>query len=141
MVVLSAHTAFYKVHTIGDQSLKIQSSKTSAPVVNELSQKTIQNYIENLSTDDKKDFQLARDVMKTPAGSRIPIDITRIQQMQQCVKEFLGFIANFTSHDPQVSSLGMGGLNCIMTVSAYPIKFPTTYIITNALLTAYLGEY
>lgn len=83
----------------------------------------IQNYIDKLLNGDKEAFQSATDIIEMLAGkSRTSIDIPRTQQMLQGVKEFLGFIARCTPHNPRISSFGMGGLNCIMTVSTYPIN-------------------
>ena len=116
----------------GVQSPTPQSPTISAPVKNQAFQTAIQEYLDNLSDDDKVAFQSATDVMQMLGGlqqgkSRISSShTTRVQKVQkvlQCVKQFLGSIAICIQHSPEISSLVVGGLNCILTVSTYLINF------------------
>ena len=108
------------------QSLNPQSSPTSTLVKNDSFQKAIQEYIHNLSDDDKVAFQSATDVMEElgklqQGGLRIPTShstwIQKVQKVLQCMKQFLGSVAICVQHSPQISSLVVGGLHCILTVS------------------------
>ena len=87
----------------------------------------IHKYIDNLSDDDKVAFQSAADVMEMlgelPQGkSRISsAQMQKVQKVLQCVKQFSGSVIICIQHSPQISSLVMGGLNCILTVSAYSL--------------------
>ena len=42
----------------------------------------------------------------------------KVQKVLQCMKQFLGSVATSQYH-PEVPSLVVGGLNCILTVSFY----------------------
>ena len=108
-----------------DQSPNPQSLAICIPVKNEAFQKAIQEYIDNLSDDDKEAFQSATDVMEKIGElqhdkSRTPSsNTTRLQKVQkvlQCVRLFLGSIATCIQQIPEISSLVVGGLNCILTV-------------------------
>ena len=80
----------------------------------------------NLSDDDKVAFHSATDVMEklgelqqeTP-GTLSPRTTQKVQKVLQCMKQFMGSIGIFIQHSPEISSLVVGGLNCILTVSTY----------------------
>lgn len=92
---------------------------------NEAFQQAIQAYIDNLSSDDKIAFQSATDVMqrlgelqqgKSYISSSYASHMQKAQKVLQCVKQFLGSITICIQHHPEISSLVVGGLNCILTV-------------------------
>lgn len=127
--VASSSTLVHPAHATGVQPPGPQSPTISVPVKNEAFQKAIQKYIDNLPDDDKDAFQSATDVMKKLGelqqdNSRISSShTTRVQKVQkvlQCVQQFLGSIAICIQHSPEISSLVVGGLHCILTVSTYP---------------------
>ena len=39
-----------------------------------------------------------------------------MEKVLQCVKSFMGSLVVFIQHSPQISSLVVGGVNCILTV-------------------------
>lgn len=108
-----------------DQSQNPQSPTISMPVRNEAFQKAIQEYINNLSDDDKVAFHSATDVMEKieemqKSKSRItPTQVQKMKKALQCVKQFLGSVIICIQHSPEISTLVVGGLNCILTVSTY----------------------
>ena len=99
----------------------------AVPLKNEAFQKAIQEYLDNLPDDDKEAFRSATDVIekleKLQQGSRISSSHTTCKQKAQkvlrCMKQFLESVAICIQHHPEVSSLVVGGLNCILTVSFY----------------------
>lgn len=80
--------------------------------------------MDGLSDDDKEAFKSSSDIMdkleemqqdKTP---RISSSLTlRVKNVLQCVKHFMGSITIFIQADPAISSLVIGGVNCILMVS------------------------
>ena len=96
----------------------------SFPVMrDETLQQAIQEYVGDLSDDDKAAFQSAPDIMKRIQGlqdnGKLLISsplMTRVENVLQCVKSFMGSLAIFIQHSPQISSLVIGGVNCILTV-------------------------
>ena len=124
---------FYKAFATGDQSLNPRSSEISVPKKNQVFQKAIQNYIDKLSNDDKEAFQSASDVMDKlgalpPAKSHLSISVMqKLQKVQQYVNQFLGSIAICIQQSLEISSLVMGGLNCILRVCT--TSFRNTYYI------------
>lgn len=124
---------FYKAFATGDQSLNPRSSEVSVPMKNEAFQKAIQNYIDKISNDDKEAFQSATDAMNKlgslpPSKSHISISVMqKLKKLQQYVKQFLGSIAICIQQTLQISSLVLGGLNCILRVCT--TSFHNTYYI------------
>ena len=122
----------------GDQHPDPHSPTVCTPVRSEAFQKAIQEYIDNLSDDDRAAFQSATDVMeklqdldqrKTLISSS---HTKKAQQVLQCMKQFLGSVSICIQHSPEISSLVVGGLNCILTV---PIPLiPSNPINTNVSL-------
>lgn len=109
------------------------------PVKNEAFQKAVQEYIDTLSDDDKAAFQSDTDVMKKleelqQSKSRLfishPTLMQRVHKVLQCMKQFMGSIAICIQHQPQISSLVVGGLHCILTVSTFLINF-LIFLLTN----------
>ena len=110
----------------GNQSPQPPSPAVSVPLTNEAFRKAVQGYIVGLSDDDKSAFYSATSVIQKleelPLGkSRISSShttlIQKAQKVLQCVKQFLAPIAICIQHHPEVSSLIVGGLNCVLTVS------------------------
>ena len=108
-----------------------KTSDTPLPAIavslkNEAFQKAIQEYLDNLSDDDKEAFRSATDVIeklgelqqnKSHISNSHTTRIQKVQKVLQCVKQFLESVAICIQHHPEVSSLVVGGLNCILTVS------------------------
>ena len=112
----------------GDQSLNSRLPAFSVPLKNEAFQKAIQEYVDNLSDDDKVAFHSATDVMEklgelqqgtTRISSSHATRMQKVQKVLQCLNQFLGSIRICIQHSPEISSLVVGGLNCILTVSTY----------------------
>ena len=109
----------------------------AVPLKDEVFQKVVQEYLDNLPKDDKKAFRSATDVIEKlgelqQGKSRISSSHTartqKVQKVLECVKQFLGSVAICIRHHPEVSSLVVGGLNCILTVSFYFSIFIITTI-------------
>ena len=109
----------------------LQSPAISVPVRNEAFQKAVLEYIDKLSEDDQEAFQSATDVMEKleqlpQGGFRISTSYTdrmvKVQKVLGCVKKFLGSIAISIQHHPDVSSIVLGGLHYVLTVSTCPIN-------------------
>ena len=91
--------------------------------------KAIQEYIDNLSDDDKVAFLSATDFMQQGISHISSSHIFRVEKAQKGVEQFL---LSFVQHSPEIPSLVVGGLNCILTVSTYSINlliFVATYAI------------
>ena len=110
----------------GNQALNSQSPAIPVPGKNEAFEKAIQEHINNLSTEDKVAFQSATDVMKklgelqqvkSPTSSSHTTRTQKVQKVLQCVKQFLASVAICIQHSPEISSLVVGGLHCVLTVS------------------------
>ena len=100
-----------------------QLPATAVPMKNEAFERAIEQYINMLSDDDKAAFQSAPDIIERlqEAQSRrkplISTDLTaRVAKVLQCVKHFMGSLSIFIQQSPQISSLIVGGINCILTV-------------------------
>ena len=116
-------------HATGDQSpYPPQPLEIAVPLKNEAFQKAIQEYLDNLSDDDKKAFRSATDVIeklgelqqgKSHISSSHTTRTQKAQKVLRCMKQFLESVAICIQHHPEVSSLVVGGLNCILTVSFY----------------------
>ena len=105
-----------------------QSLAIPVPGKNVAFQQAIQECIDNLSDDDKRAFQSATNVIEKLGElqqdkSTIPGSHTsrmqKVQKVLQCVNQFLVSVAICIQHHPEISSLVVGGLNCILTVSTY----------------------
>lgn len=124
--IASPSTLSGSAHATGYQSLNPQPPAIPVLVKNEAFQQAIQEYINQLSDDDRVAFQSATDVMEKlgelqqSKPNTFTFHSTRIQKVQkvlQCLKQFMGSIAICIQHSPQISSLVVGGLNCILSVS------------------------
>ena len=90
-------------------------------------QKAIQSYVKKLSDDEKAAFRSAPDIidhlhdMQSKRKSLISSShISRVEKVLQCVKGFMGSLSICIQHNPEISSLVVGGVNCILTVSCTP---------------------
>lgn len=122
-------------HPAGNSFLNCQPPTISAPAKNEAFEKALQVHIDKLEEDDKAAFQSATDVMEKLAEfqqdkSRISASHTncveRVKKVLQCMSQFLGSVTICIQHSPQISSLVVGGLHCILTVSIYLFKLSPT---------------
>ena len=113
------------VHAAGTHSM---STQLPAPPMlvkkDEALEKAIQKYVAELSDDDKKAFMSAPDVierlqeMECNGKSIISSSLmTRVEKVLQCVRHFMLSLGIFIQHSPEISSLVVGGVNCILTVS------------------------
>lgn len=111
-------------HAAGVQSVNSQLQTPPVLVKNdEALQKAIQKYLNTLSDEDKAAFQSAPDIiehlhkMQCNRKPTIPDSLTtRVEKVLQCVRGFMGSLAIFIQHNPEISSLVVGGVNCILTV-------------------------
>ena len=111
------------MHGAGAQPVNTQLPTPLRPMKNEALQKAIQEYVSQLSSDDKAAFQFAPDIIKRLQEmqrnnkSCIPNSLTtRVERVLQCIKHFMGSLSIFIQHSPEISSLVVGGANCILTV-------------------------
>lgn len=87
-------------------------------------ERVMQEYESKLSNDDKEAFQYPQDIIgrlqEMQLDSRSAISnthITRVEKVLQCLRRFMSSLTTFIQHHPEISSLVVGGFNCIMTVS------------------------
>ena len=100
-----------------------QFANPPAPAKDEALQKAILEYVSKLSNDDKVAFHSAPDVIehlqetqrKNKPGISGPLT-TRVEKVLQCIKHFTGSLAISIQHHPEISSLVLGGVNCILVV-------------------------
>ena len=113
-------------HATGDQPPDTHSPATPTPK-NTAFQQAIQVYLDDLSPDDKLAFQSATDVQeklvalqqhKFQTSSSHATRVQKVQRVLQCMKNFLVSVGICIQHSPEISSLVLGGLHCILTVSA-----------------------
>ena len=108
-------------------------------VKDDASQKAIQEYVSKLSTEDKAAFHSAPDIIerlqemerntKSPISSSLT---TRVEAVLQCIKYFMTSLAIFIQHHPEISSLVVGGVNCILMVGT-----SSTYYLSELKLIYY----
>ena len=97
----------------------------AVPLEYEAFQKAILECLDNLSDDDKAAFRSAKDVMEKlgelqQGKCRTHTTCTqKVQKVQKYVRQFLTSVAICIQHHPEISSLVVGGLNCILTISFY----------------------
>ena len=108
------------VHPPGIQSPTLQ--------VLPMEHKTFQNLIHNtLSDDDKAAFLSAPNIMERlqeMQGSVSSALTARVEKVLQCVKNFMNSLARCIPLGPEILSLAVGGVNCILTVGT-----STTYLL------------
>ena len=113
----------------GGQSLNPQPSTVSMPAKNEAFERAVavalQKHIDKLSDDDRDAFQSATAVMGKleelqQDNSRISASHTsRVEKLLQRLQQFLGSVAICIQHSPEISSLVVGGLHCVLTVATH----------------------
>ena len=115
----------------GAQSANLPPPTLPAPVNCEAFQKAIQEYTTTLSNEDKDAFKEAPDIiehLKTMQLNRkrlISDSLTsRVANVLQCIRTFMSSLTIFIGHHPEMSSLVVGGVNCILVVG-------TSYIVVN----------
>lgn len=113
-------------HVFGGQSPNTQSPAIPTPK-NTAFQQAIEKYLDKLSPDDKLAFQSATDVQeklavlqqdKPQTSSSHASRAEKVQKVLKCVKKFLVSVGICIQQSPEISSLVVGGLNCILTVSS-----------------------
>lgn len=130
------------IHAAGAQSVNPQFPPFPVPVTkkDEALQKALQEYINAVSDEDKEAFQSAPDIMgrlqqmqhsKKPLISSVLT--SRVEKVLQCVKHFIGSLAIFIQQSPEISSLVVGGVNCILTVSTNSIYLQLMWTWVNKL--------
>lgn len=119
----SSQAAAGPTHAPGAHSGNLQPPIPPMPVGDDALQKAIQAYISKLSNDDKAAFHSAPAIidrlqeMQRKNKPGISSSLTnRIERVLQCIKHFMGSLGIFIQHSPELSSLAVGGLNCVMTV-------------------------
>ena len=126
VVVVSAHAAVSRpqidISTSGAHAVDPQSPVVLVPAKNETLEKAIRAYIDDkLSAGVKNDFIFASDIMeklqemqyyqsgsdgKTHISSSI---CARVKQVLECLRDCIRYT-------PEISSLVIGGVNCILAV-------------------------
>lgn len=111
-------------------SIHVSASPINVPgappvPTNEALQKAVQKYVKALSDEDKEAFRSAPDIMeqleKIQCNRKHLISsslTTRVEKVLQCIKTVMSSLGIFIQHNPEISSLVVGSVNCIMTVSA-----------------------
>lgn len=111
------------------QPPNFQSIAIPVPVRNEAFQKALLESLGKLSGDDKAAFQSATDVMnklgefqqgKSRISSSHATLTQKVQKVLRCVGRFLTSITIGIQNHPEISSLVVGGLHCVLTVSTCP---------------------
>ena len=91
-------------------------------------QKAIQEYVNQLSDDDKAAFLCAPNIMEliqnSQSGREFHISLTtRVEEVLQCVRAFMSCLGILIPLSPEISSLAVGGINCILAVSTSSTYF------------------
>ena len=124
--VMSGSSIAAGAHVFGGQSSSSNPQSPTAPVPakSEAFKKAVQEFVDSLSYEDKAAFQSPSDIMErlqamqNCQNSRVSSSLTtRVQDVLQCVKNFLGSISILIQSNPEIASLVVGGINCILTVS------------------------
>ena len=110
-------------HAAEDQPSNPQSPAAPVPAKKGAFEIAIQNFVKGLSDDDKEAFKSSSDIMEKlqkmqdDPGSRISSSLPpRVKNILQFVQKFMGSIGILIQHSPEISSLVVGGVNCILTV-------------------------
>ena len=119
----SSHASAHPMHAAGAPSVNLPLLPLPIPARNEALPKAIQAYVTKLSDDDKTAFRSAPDiidhlqVMQRNGKPLISSSLTsRVEKVLKCVQGFMGSLAIFIQYNPQISSLVVGGVNCILMV-------------------------
>ena len=123
----SSHASAGTMHSSGPVSAAASRSVNpqlpTPPVPANAFQKAIQKCVAELSLDDKTAFLSApcvlerlREVQCNDKSLISSSRLARAEKVLQCVKHFMGSLAIFIQHSPVISSLVVGGVNCLLTV-------------------------
>ena len=129
----------------GVTSSRPTSSHASSGTMDETFQKAVQEYVKKqLLDEDKTAFLSAPDVIERlqemQCNSKPLISgslTTRVEKVLQCVKAFMGSLGIFIQHSPEISSLVVGGVNCILTVGTTYKQHPLYYLYKPGLISYY----
>ena len=119
----SSHASAGSVHAAGVHSGNLQFPTPPIPVrKDEALQKAIR-YVTELSEDDKEAFRSAPNIMErlqdVQGNGKVLLSsslTSRVEKVLQCLKSFMGSLTIFIGHSPAISSLVVGGVNCILMV-------------------------
>ena len=119
----------------GTQSVNLQLPLPPVPAKRDGAfQMATQEYVKKLSGDDKAAFLSAPDVIEClqeiqcNGKSLISSSLSsRVEKVLQCVKHFMGSLGIFIQQSPEISSLVVGGVNCVLMVGIPCKKY---FIIT-----------
>ena len=119
----SSYASGSPMHAAGAHSVNLQLPTLNTPTVpakNKALQTAIQKY-EGLSDDDKAAFLSAPNVIERlqemQHNGKISSSLTtRVEKVLQCIKNFMGSLGILIQQSPEISSLVVGGVNCILTV-------------------------
>ena len=120
-------SAASSTHAAGVQSVNSQLHTPPVPVKQvEALQKAIQQYLDALSDEDKAAFQSAPDIieqlqkMQRNRKPTISYSLTvRVEKVLQRIQCFMGLFSIFIQKSSEISSLVIGGVNCILTVGNF----------------------
>lgn len=74
-------------------------------------------HIDKLSNDDKAAFESAPDVMeKLQLNKSTSPHVQKVQKVLECLQQFLAPVAICIQQSPHISSLVVGGFNCVLIV-------------------------
>lgn len=88
-------------------------------------ERVMQEYVSKLSNDDKEAFvrsapqDIIGHLQKIQHNIRSPITnthMTRVEKVLQHIKKFMSSLTIIIQHHPEISSLVLGGFNCILMV-------------------------
>ena len=112
------------VHAVGPNPVNPQPPPPLVPAT--AFQKAIQKYVKELSDGDKAAFLDAPDVMahlqKMQDNDKSPISnrhTARVEKVLQFVNHFMDSLSIFIQQSPEISSLVVGGVKCVLKVSAF----------------------
>ena len=112
------------VHAFGPNPVNPQPPPPLVPAT--AFEKAIQKYVEELSDGDKAAFRDAPDVivrLQEMQDNDKPLisnrSTARVEKVLQCVKHFMDSLAIFIQQSPETSSLVVGGVKCVLTVSVF----------------------
>ena len=115
-----SHAAIGPVAAAGVQA---ENPDLPTPAKNGALEKAIQEYVSRLSNDDMAAFQSAPDIVEHLQEMQLNNKpcisnslTTRVQRVLQDIGGFMDSLGNFIQLSPEISTLGVGGCNYILTV-------------------------
>lgn len=106
-------------------------------------EQALQKCVADLSEDDKAAFKSAEDVMRkiqllNKVGSKLRLESglsDRVQKVLDFVRQFTNLIQTFVRYSPEISSLAVGGVNCVLSVGYSLLnRAPGPLLMDNFLL-------